>query len=136
MRTFRGQDAPHGPGTAQERLVTQRRTDRRLNEDGGAHGWIRHEIVAITDNLSTRTTQEVTDWLDAHPRWRFQFTPKHASWLNQVEIFFSILARRLLKNGIFTSESDLAEQMLAFIETYNQTARPFKWTYTGKVLEA
>jgi transposase len=94
------------------------------------------QIVAITDNLSTRGTQEVQDWLDAHPRWRFQFTPKHASWLNQVEIFFSILVRRLLKNGIFTSEQDLAEQMLAFIETYNQTAQPFKWTYTGKVLEA
>jgi len=46
-----------------------------------------------------------------------------------VEIFFSILWRRLLKNGIFTSEQDLAEQMLAFVETYNQTAKPFKWTY-------
>jgi hypothetical protein len=53
-----------------------------------------------------------------------------------VEIFFSILYRRLLKYGIFFSEEDLAEQMLAFIETYNQTAKPFKWTYTGKVLEA
>jgi transposase len=94
------------------------------------------QIVAITDNLSTRGTQEVVDWLDAHRRWRFQFTPTHASWLNQVEIFFSILWRRLLKNGIFTSEHDLAEQMLAFVETYNQTAKPFKWTYTGKVLEA
>jgi len=94
------------------------------------------QIVAITDNLSTRGTQEVQDWLQAHPRWRFQFTPKHASWLNQVEIFFSILVRRLLKHGIFTSEDDLAQQMLAYIETYNQTARPFKWTYTGKVLEA
>jgi transposase len=94
------------------------------------------KIVAITDNLSTRTTQEVQDWLQAHPRWTFQFTPKHASWLNQIEIFFSILARRLLKNGTFTSEQDLAEQMLAFIETYNQTAQPFTWTYTGKTLEA
>jgi transposase len=94
------------------------------------------QIVAITDNLSTRTTQEVQDWLAAHPRWRFQFTPKHASWLNQVEIFFSILARRLLNNGIFTSETDLAEQLLAFIETYNQTAQPFKWTYAGKTLQA
>jgi transposase len=93
-------------------------------------------IVAITDNLSTRGTQEVQDWLQAHPRWSFQFTPTHASWLNQVEIFFSILVRRLLKHGIFTSETDLAEQMLAYIETYNQTAKPFKWTYTGKVLEA
>ena len=94
------------------------------------------EIVAITDNLSTRGTDEVEQWLTDHPRWSFQFTPKHASWLNQVEIFFSILWRRLLKHGIFTSEQDLAEQMLAFVETYNQTAKPFKWTYTGKVLEA
>jgi transposase len=94
------------------------------------------QIVAISDNLSTRGTREVQDWLEAHPRWRFQFTPTHASWLNQIEIFFSILYRRLLKHGIFTSEDDLAEQMLAYIETYNQTAKPFKWTYTGKVLEA
>jgi transposase len=94
------------------------------------------QIVAVSDNLSTRGTQEVNDWLDAHPRWSFQFTPTHASWLNQIEIFFSILYRRLLKHGIFTSENDLAQQMLAFIETYNQTAKPFKWTYTGKVLEA
>jgi transposase len=94
------------------------------------------QIVAITDNLSTRGTENVNKWLADHPRWSFQFTPKHASWLNQVEIFFSILWRRLLKHGIFTSEIDLAEQMLAFVETYNQTAKPFKWTYTGKVLEA
>ncbi len=93
-------------------------------------------VVAITDNLSTRGTEEVTKWLEAHPRWSFQFTPTHASWLNQIEIFFSILWRRLLKHGAFTSEADLAEQMLAFIETYNQTATPFKWTYAGKVLEA
>jgi transposase len=90
----------------------------------------------ITDNLSTRGTENVEKWLAAHPRWSFQFTPKHASWLNQIEIFFSILARRLLKNGIFTSEDDLAQQMLAFIETYNQTAKPFAWTYTGKTLNA
>ena len=94
------------------------------------------QVIAITDNLSTRTTGEVTQWLAHHPRWRFVFTPKHASWLNQIEIFFSILARRLLKHGAFTNEQDLAQQMLAFVETYNQTARPFNWTYTGKVLAA
>jgi transposase len=94
------------------------------------------KIIAVSDNLSTRNTDAVKKWLAAHPRWSFQFTPTHASWLNQIEIFFSILYRRLLKNGIFTSEADLAQQMLAFIETYNQTAEPFKWTYTGKVLEA
>jgi len=93
------------------------------------------KIVAISDNLSTRGTEEVQKWLAEHPRWSFQFTPTHASWLNQIEIFFSILYRRLLKHGIFTSEDDLAQQLLAYIETYNQTAKPFKWTYTGKVLE-
>ena len=94
------------------------------------------QIVAISDNLSTRATQEVRDWLQAHPRWSFAFTPTHASWLNQIEIFFSILWRRLLKHGIYTSEDDLAQQKLAYIETYNQTATPIKRTYAGKVLEA
>ena len=94
------------------------------------------QVIAVLDNLSTHKTDEVERWLAAHPRWRFQFTPTHASWLNQVEIFFSILQRRLIKHGVFDSEQDLATQMLAFVETYNQTAKPFKWTYAGKVLEA
>jgi len=94
------------------------------------------KIIAVSDNLSTRNTENVKKWLEQHPRWSFQFTSTHASWLNQVEIFFSILHKRLLKHGAFNSEEDLAEQMLAFIETYNQTAKPFKWTYAGKTLEA
>jgi transposase len=60
------------------------------------------QVIATTDNLSTRTTAEVEQWLYEHPRWRFVFTPKHASWLNQIEIFFSILARRLLKRRAFS----------------------------------
>lgn len=94
------------------------------------------QVVAILDNLSTHKTEEVSDWLAEHPRWRFQFTPTHASWLNQVEIFFSILHRRLIKHGVFDSEADLATQMLAFVEHYNLTAKPFAWSYTGKVLAA
>lgn len=94
------------------------------------------QIVAIMDNLSTHKSHDVQTWLRAHPRWRFVFTPNHASWLNQVEIVFSIMARRLLKHGHFDSPEDLAEQMLAYIETHNQTATPFNWTYTGKVLTA
>jgi len=94
------------------------------------------QVVCILDNLSTHKTQEVEDWLDEHPGWKFVFTPKHASWLNQVEIFFSILARRLLRHGAFTDPDDLATQMLAFVEHYNLTAKPFAWTYTGKVLAA
>ena len=93
-------------------------------------------IIAVLDNLSTHKTREVGDWLLEHPRWQLIFTPKHASWLNQVEIFFSILTRRVLKHGAFTGPEDLATQMLAFVEHYNLTARPFAWTYTGKVLAA
>jgi len=63
--------------------------------------------------------------------------PKHASWTNQVEIWFSILVRKLLKRGNFTSIEDLEAKVLAFIEYFNQTmAKPFKWTYQGKALTA
>jgi transposase len=93
-------------------------------------------VIAILDNLSTHTTPNVQTWLDQHPRWQMVFTPKHASWLNQVEIFFSLLTRRLLKHGQFTGPDDLATQMLAFVEYHNLTARPFAWTYAGKVLAA
>lgn len=67
----------------------------------------------------------------------FHYTPKHASWLNQIEIWFSILARKLLKRANFTSLDDLKAKVLAFIEYYNRTmAKPFKWTYKGKALAA
>jgi transposase len=67
----------------------------------------------------------------------FHYTPKHASWMNQVEIWFSILVRKLLKRGTFASVEDLIAKVLAFIEYYNCTmAKPFKWTYKGKALSA
>lgn len=67
----------------------------------------------------------------------FHYTPKHASWLNQIEIWFSILVRKLLKRGNFTSLEHLKAKVLAFIEYYNRTmAKPFKWTYKGKALAA
>jgi transposase len=62
----------------------------------------------------------------------FYYTPKHASWMNQVEIWLSILVRKLLKRGNFSSLDDLRNQILAFITYYNCTmAKPIKWTYTG-----
>jgi transposase len=67
----------------------------------------------------------------------FHYTPKHTSWLNQIEIWLSILARKLLKRGSFTSVADLEAKVLAFIDYYNRTmAKPFKWTYQGKPLVA
>lgn len=67
----------------------------------------------------------------------FHYTPKHASWLNQVEIWLSILARKVLKRGSFRSVEELREKIWSFIEYYNlEWAKPFKWTYQGKPLQA
>jgi transposase len=67
----------------------------------------------------------------------FHYTPKHSSWLNQIEIWLSILVRKLLKRGSFRSVADLKRQVLAFIDYYNATmAKPFAWTYQGKPLTA
>ena len=65
----------------------------------------------------------------------FDLIPKHASWLNQIEIWFSILARKLLRRGSFTSQRDLKPRIERFIAYFNPTpAKPFKWTKTGKPL--
>ena len=72
---------------------------------------------------------------DPKHRIRFVYVPKHTSWLNQIEIWFSILIRRVIKRGNFTSLADLREKILAFIDYFNRTmAKPFKWTYTGRPL--
>ena len=65
----------------------------------------------------------------------FNYTPKHSSWLNQIEIWFSILVRKLLKRASFYGKDDLKIRILDFIDYFNRTmAKPFKWTYKGKVL--
>jgi transposase len=94
------------------------------------------EMHIIVDNLSVHKHENVRKWLDSHPRIKFHFTPTHASWLNQIEIWFSILGRKLLKRGIFSSPDELVAQIVDYIERYNQTAQPFRWTYTGDPLAA
>jgi transposase len=74
---------------------------------------------------------------DPSHRIRFVYTPRHCSWLNQVEIWFSILTRRLLKRASFTSTEDLRTRILHFIDYFNNVlAKPFRWTYTGRPLQA
>lgn len=73
---------------------------------------------------------------DARHRIQFVYVPKHTSWLNQVELWFSILMRRVLKRGNFASVEALRARILAFIDYFNQTAKPFKWLHTGRPLVA
>lgn len=73
---------------------------------------------------------------DRSHRIVFYYTPKHCSWLNQVETWFSILSRKLLRRASFSSIGELAERILRFISQYNLSAGPFKWTFKGKLLHA
>ena len=67
----------------------------------------------------------------------FHYTPKHASWMNQIEIWFGILMKKVVRRGTFVSKEDLKSKIDAFIEYFNKTmAKPYKWTYQGKVLRA
>lgn len=122
--------------------------------------------IFIVDNLNTHQSETLVRWVaksccpnedlgikgksgilrnkksraaflsDESHRIRFIYTPVHASWLNQVEIWFSILARRCLKRASFTSLEEQKQRILAFIEFFNTTlAKPFKWKYTGAALE-
>jgi transposase len=84
------------------------------------------EIHVVLDNLRTHKPKR-DRWRARHKNVHFHFTPTHASWLNQVEIWFSILARRTLEGASFTSVRQLRQAIDAFIEAYNPTAAPFQW---------
>ena len=85
------------------------------------------EIHVILDNLSTHKPKRDM-WLARHPKVHLHYTPTHASWLNQIEIWFSILAGKSLKGASFGSVRELIDHITSFIDNYNDTARSFVWT--------
>jgi transposase len=100
------------------------------------------ELCGLSDEVAERKAQGLLKAMvnramflsDPTHRISFVYTPKHTSWLNQIEIWFSILVRRVIKRGNFRSVDDLRARILAFIDYFNQTAKPFKWTFTGRPL--
>ena len=86
------------------------------------------EIHIVLDNLSAHRAPAVHRWLLRHPRFHLHFTPTYASWLNQVEVWFSILQSRSLASASFHTVRQLREHIDAFVAGYNQTATPFVWT--------
>ncbi len=87
------------------------------------------EIHVIADNFSAHKTQRVRDFLAEHPNLTLHYTPTYASWLNQIELWFSKIERDLIARGIFTSVGDLARKITRYIRLYNRNPKPFRWSY-------
>ncbi|MFE0351440.1 transposase [Streptomyces griseoluteus] len=93
------------------------------------------DIHVVLDNGSSHAAKHSKKWPADHPRWHVRWTPPHASWLNQVGLFFSTLARRVLRYGDFSSRDDLINKLESFVINHNTTATPYKWTYDGSPLK-
>lgn len=109
--------------------------DLKVFMEALAKRYDRGKVFVIWDNLNTHhNTYWKQEFNRRHAgRFRFVYTPLHASWTNQVEIWFGILHRRLLKHGSFVSADELARQVLKWIQHWNRReAHPFKWTFQGK----
>ena len=94
------------------------------------------ELYFIADNLATHKQKDVVAWIASKPLIHMVFTPTYSSWLNQVEIWFNIMTKDVLKSAIWTSKEQLVGQIMEYIKTYNTTrAQPFTWKYAGKKTE-
>src|SRR4051794_40429369 len=94
----------------------------------------RRPLHVVLDNSSTHSTPEVRAWLERHKRVHFHFTPTSASWMNMVEIWFSILTNQQVRRGVYHDVSELIAAIETFIDGYNQRAQPFVWTKTAETI--
>jgi transposase len=96
----------------------------------------RKELHIVVDNVSSHQTPEVQRWLRRHPRVHLHFTPTGSSWLNQVETWFSILSRRAIRRGAFTSLQALTDAIQRFLDAWNENSRPFVWVKSAEQILA
>jgi transposase len=97
----------------------------------------RKQLHVIVDNFNAHKHEKVREWAAKRRRLTLHFTPTYASWLNQVEIWFNIFSRDVIRGGIWHSKKELIDHIMLYIRKYNEEqAHPFKWTYTGKPLAA
>ena len=88
------------------------------------------ELHIIADNLAVHKHETVKQWVNKNKRINLHHTPTYSSWLNQVEIWFNILSKDVLKGAVWHSKKQLTDQLMEYIKTYNkERAKPFKWTY-------
>src|SRR5271169_6907086 len=88
----------------------------------------KERLYIVLDNLDTHTNEAATKWLEAHRLVSFHYTPTHASWVNIVECFFSILTRQGLQQAVHQSAKELEQFLKTFIKVYNERCGPFEWT--------
>lgn len=94
------------------------------------------DVHLVLDNAATHKTKLIHDWLVKRPRWHLHFTPTSASWLNMVEGWFALLARRQLRRGVFETTADLEAAIHAYIDQTNANPRPFVWTKSADAILA
>jgi len=86
----------------------------------------------IVDNLAVHKHKDIKYWLSRKRKITMHFTPTYSSWLNQIEIWFNIMSKDVLKGGVWKSKEQMVNQLTEYIKTYNKSrAHPFSWTYTG-----
>jgi transposase len=89
------------------------------------------ELYVIVDKGRSHAYKKTRAWVARQKRLHLAFTSTYSSWLNQIEIWFGILTRKVVRRGIFASRHELVAKIMSFIASYHQEARPFAWTYTG-----
>lgn len=91
------------------------------------------KLYIIVDNLSVHKQKDVMEWVNRKRKITLIYTPTYSSWLNQIEIWFNILTKDVLKGAVWHSKKQLVKQLMEYVKTYNETrSKPFNWTYDGK----